>query len=365
MSINITDRNSVQELLQNLLQFNSNPSNPRELERCREYLKKELRAIETTRGELTEIQGNLIFDTGVENDETLAILLHYDVIKHDNSCEFKIEDGFYIGTGVTSAKGAIAAIIVGLEELNNTEKHIKLILTKDETTGSHEGTKYLVNNHEDVVEADHYWIPDCTDQYISIGNYHILAACIRVKGDGGHPAYDTIDRNTNVECIKVVNSIEEIIEEYKSRYGDDLIANITTINSGEKPNMVPKMGEITVEFRLHPTHDYEVVEESLKNRLENISPSINFDIKELPGFLIESPNDVELIQKLRKKQNIPVKIEKGNHDGAVIGYKMGKPIIGFLPGGESLHTPQEKVKIENISNIKQTLIELVASEGDT
>jgi len=351
----------LERLLEDLVKIKSYQSSPSEMKKCKNFLKTKLRDLEVPNSTIRDVNDNIILDIDADSNETLGILLHYDVLEHSKKPEFEEENGFYKGVGVTSAKGALAAIIQALEEVEEFERNLKLIITKDETTGSHEGTRHLVENHQGLIEADYYWIPDCTDQYISIGNYHILAAHIDIEGDGGHPAYDKINNNTNLECIKAAEKIQSQIEKEEKRYGSDVIANIISMKSSDTFNKVPEKAHMIVEFRLHPSHSYKELKQRLEETLEQINASIDFEIDAYPGFVIDNPEEIELIDQFKEEHGKSLKIEKGNHDGAVIGCKMEKPVIGFLPGGENLHTYQEKVKKRNLEKIRKNLIRLVKS----
>ncbi|MFT4304573.1 MAG: M20 family metallopeptidase [Candidatus Woesearchaeota archaeon] len=314
---------------------------------------------------LIEINGNIVFIANyslIEPSETIGVIVHYDILYNKNNLyKLKIENNYCFGAGISSAKGAIYQIINTLKNskiCNN--KKLKIIFTKDETTGSKEGTKYLVDNYEKIIDADYYWIPDCTDKFISIGCYNILVHHILIFGDGGHPIYSKIKNNTNIETAKKILLLNEKIKKLNRNYSEEnVLINFISTEVKNKNNIVPSTGEITIEYRINPKIKFIQLKKKINSIYNNLKIKKNSKLI-FNGYLSRTQKSNNLI-KIIKRQCPKVKkeIEKGNHDGAYIGFKLKKEVIGFLPGGKNLHMPTECVNMETLSRVGKIFQELI------
>lgn len=355
------------DFLKKIISIKSYQGNDVELENCKDLISNELKSLKIPDSKFYEVNNNIIFvinDSLTNNSKSIGILLHYDVLRFDDKYyNFQTKNNKYYGIGVTSAKGAIAEIISILKSAKISRyKKIKLIFTKDETSGSLEGTQYLVNSHRDLIEADYYWIPDCSNEFISIGCYHTMLHEILISGDGGHPVYDDILDNTNLKIAKILLELNEYFDDIKNKYNpEDLLITFISIKVDDKSNIVPANGKIKIEFRLNPVifTDITLFSRQINDIYERFNIKLSYE-NSLFGYYNKPDFSNELLDIIHNKfPSIKLKIEKGNHDGAYLGFKLNKEVIGFLPGGEHLHSSEEYVNKKNISEIGEILKLLV------
>lgn len=358
------------KILEKLVSIPSYYPNVAGIKQCEEYIKKILDDIGTESTDTEIIQGNIIFSINRDAQETIAVLLHYDTIfplnNNDSSSSNLLRKGGNLyGLGVTSAKAAIASVLATLKK--NKEytptKNIKVIFSCDETTGSLNGTQNLVKNYLEKVRADMYWIPDCADAYISIGAYHVIPISIKFEGIGGHPAYYNIPNDKNVilslsDLLVSISASFEIIEKQYTEKELKPIMSITGVKSFEQPNIIPSSVEVYLDLRLPP--DGSDIKNIIKPLLLSIRANSMFKdltINYYNGFLSELSSGIvkEFLNAAYSiiGSRVDVKVERGSHDGAFYGYKLNKPVLGFLPGGHNLHTKDEYVEEKSLDNIEK------------
>ena len=349
----------MDNFLKKLIEIKSFHPNFKELIKCKELIKNELLKLNIPDSKMYDIKDNLIYviNNSLKKEfETIGILLHYDVLSFKQKDCYKLSENneYYFGVGVTSAKGAISAIISALKEEEITkDKKIRIVFTKDETIGSKEGAIFLTDNKRYLIESDYYWLPDCTDKFISIGCYNIIVCKIKVNSKGGHPAYNKITENINLKTAKMIinlkNEFDILISKYHKK---EILINFISTEIKNKENIIPDSGELVVEIRLTPKKNFEILKNEIHNIFERAGIK-NVKLVEYPGFYIKNKNNT-LINIIKKQGfGLNTQIEYSNHDGSYIGYKLNGSVIGFLPGGENLHRYNEKVKKENINKIKK------------
>lgn len=115
----------------------------------------------------TEHKGNLVARyRGRESDrKALLLLAHIDVVEADpadwtlDPFTFIEQDGYYYGRGTTDDKDEAAIHIANLirmrEEGFLPDRDIIVALTADEEGGEHNGVKWLLANHADLIDAEY------------------------------------------------------------------------------------------------------------------------------------------------------------------------------------------------------------------
>jgi len=359
------------KILQKLVSIPSYYPNIVGIKRCENFIEKTLTEIKNENSTVEIIQGNIIFSVNSNNNkETVAILLHYDTTPHfeesvSDDLDLIKKDGYFYGLGVTSAKAAIASIISALK-INKDRiplKNLKIIFSCDETIGSLNGTKNLVKNYLKKVSADLYWIPDCTDSYLSIGTYNVVSVCIGLEGDGGHPAYNIISESKNVifslkHLLVLITKNFKLIENKYINKKLKPVLSITGVKSFEQPNIIPTNAEVYLDLRLPPDElNVKDVIGQLLVEIKKESLLKSLDVNYYNGFSSELSSKIakEFIYTAQKIINnkLETNIELGSHDGAFYGYKLKKPVVGFLPGGKNLHAKNECVHESSLDNIEK------------
>jgi len=359
------------KILKKLISIPSYYPNIAGIRECEQFIKEFLDQISIQDACVENVDGNIIFSLKQKGAEkTIAILLHYDTIPPFNPNDptelVLSKDGLNLrGLGVTSAKAAIASILTSLERNKNRipVKNLKIIFSCDETTGSFNGTQNLVKNYLEKVSADMYWIPDCTDSYISIGTYHVIPIHIRLEGVGGHPAYQVIpsDKNVLFATTRLLESVMKDFKRIESLYAEkDLkpVLSITGVKFFEQPNIIAKNADIYLDLRFPP--DEINIDNLVEPLIINIKANplfVSLDTDHYHGFLSEFSSDIvrdflDTAQGITGKK-IDTKVELGSHDGAFYGYKLQRPVLGFLPGGKNLHTKDESLTEKSICAIEK------------
>lgn len=114
-----------------------------------------------------ERKGNLVarYPGRDAGRKPLLLLAHIDVVAADpadwtlDPFTFVEQDGYYYGRGTTDDKDEAAIHIANLirlkEEGFQPDRDIIVALTADEETGAHNGVKWLLDEHRDLIDAEY------------------------------------------------------------------------------------------------------------------------------------------------------------------------------------------------------------------
>lgn len=359
--------NQREKILRDLISISSYYPNISGLEECKNYIEKILRNIKIANSSVEVIDGNIIFFIdSKESERTMGILLHYDTIPPIGGSpkSFSKDSEAVFGLGVTSAKGAIAAVLANLIKNQDTvsKNKIRIIFSCDESIGSIRGTRNLIDNYPEKIDADIYWIPDCANSYISIGSYHVSTLKVNFVGLGGHPAYTRITDEENVMSVipKIIDLLKKEFDRIKDIYLKkeyQPVLSITGIRAFSQPNIIPDKLEVFLDLRIPPDIEKDAIVDGLLSMLRKMPFYKDAQLEYYPGFMSQInlkvvDGFIKNIESMFNKK-LEKKIEYGSHDGAYYGYKLKKPVIGFLPGGCSLHTDNEYLKTGSLDAVEK------------
>lgn len=336
---------------------------------------------------------------------------HLDTVPFDSSqwsippLSGQIKDGFIWGRGALDMKSQVAMMMTALKIIKDYEvdlsRDIIAAFVVDEEQGFEYGSKYLVEEHPSLIKAE-YGLGEVGGFNINLGGKRVyliqtgergvLWLKIDFKGEGGHGSL--IIRDSVIKKIaKFILSLDHdqaqltpeltvalkyiirtlplwqsalleiLIDKGKlvelllrilpTKYIDDILPmvtntyNVTVINAGAQPNVIPEKGTLTLDIRYLPGTS----KERLINKIKEFLPPSDIKLEEIthsPPY--RNPIDSDIYQVMERS------LIKHDPEGIVIPYlmpgatdgkifaKLGIKWYGFLP-----------VKFENISIPPQKL----------
>lgn len=200
----------------------------------------------------------------------LCLLGHTDVVPagpledwHSDPFQPSIRDGRLYGRGAADMKGAVAAMVVALEEFVSAHPQhpgcVALLLTSDEEGDAIDGVRAVARQFREEGQGIDYCIvgePSATRQLgdtVRIGRRGSLTGYLRVRGVQGHVAYPHLAENPIHRALPV-------LAELASRRWDEGNADfpptsfqIANIKAGAgASNVIPGVLELQFNLRYSP-----------------------------------------------------------------------------------------------------------------
>ncbi len=346
-------KEKVKETLKELIAI---PSVSGKERRILEYIESRLKSagLKLERQEVEGERYNLIYDSG----SPYLISVHVDTVPPNGFRKaYKPEEknGRIYGRGASDVKGAIASLIVAVEEYkkNFPERKLPVSLAfvvdeeQNSALGSQRLTEKLKNVKSILVLEPTYGIL-CTKQYGAV-EFSLSIECKSAHG----AEFEKVE-NPVKTFIKILENIEK---ELKRK------VNVIMIRSGTKIYTVPKRCEALLEFKVF---EGESVEE-LKGRLENAIKGVKTECKvkvnvedeeefhtfekdTLNTFVVEALKEVE---GEVKEGIMPSWTDASNY------HKAGFSCIVFGYGSLiDSHTDRESISVEELEKFTKFFLKL-------
>lgn len=331
---------------------------------------------------------NLVADWKTGSKKTLHIASHYDVVPATEGWRtdpFKavVKGNRIYGRGSEDMKGNIACLLFALEaikELGLEPKiDLQLSFAPDEEIGGMTGLGYLVE--KGLVKADYAMSEGGCEDCISIGNKGVLWAEVVVKGKAAHASMPHKGVNAFERMVKLAiefSRLNKKISKRRTKYEmRDRVSKTPSfvmgglLEGGVKVNVVPGMAKFSIDRRLIPEEDPELVKKEIEqvikifNRkhrdstvhVKFFSDGISSVSKKDDGFFKVVADAIKTVTGKRAKFNMM----PGATD---IRYFMRKgiPSIGYsAKGGESWHSDNEFVYIDSLVDTAKVYALVISS----
>ncbi|UDG80875.1 Succinyl-diaminopimelate desuccinylase [Candidatus Hartigia pinicola] len=318
-----------------------------------------------------------------KNGKTLVFAGHTDVVPSGDYMQWstfpfipKIINQYIYGRGAADMKGAIAAMIIAVE--NFVKKHpahynrLAFLITSDEETKGTYGTRKVVESLINRRETLNYCLVGEPSSQLKLGDIiktgrrGSITANLIILGTQGHVAYPALADNP---VHRATNFLHDLIKK-KWDQGNDFFPEtsmqITNIHAGiGVNNIIP--GKIFVQFNFRFSNDLTdiLIRDTIKNMLSY--HQLKYEIKwELSGqpFLTCHGNLVNsAVQSIQELTNQKTKLctSGGTSDGRFIA-QTGAEVIELGPINATIHKVDECVSINDLkqlSLIYQRIMELL------
>jgi succinyl-diaminopimelate desuccinylase len=216
----------------------------------------------------------------------LIFYAHVDVVPAEGWDAFqpRVENGRMYGRGAADMKGAIAALLLGLESVRDKplKYDVSVIITTDEEFSQASQIRYLRRFLEPVSGA-YVFSLDSGFGFVSIAGLGLLQMNIRVKGRSVHSGLAHLGVNAVEQTVPLMQALLTLkgrVVARKSAVGvhpDTGLSkmegrlNINQIQGGIKANIVPDECRISIDRRLIPEEDIAEAEKELTQTLSSVA----------------------------------------------------------------------------------------------
>jgi succinyl-diaminopimelate desuccinylase len=248
----------------------------------------------------------------------LIFYTHIDTVPAQGWPAFtpRVDQDRIYGRGAADMKGAIAALLLGLQIAKDRELKydISVMVTTDEETSQASQIRYLGQSLRPFSEA-YFFSLDSSFGYISVAALGVVQMDIRVKGRSVHSGMSHLGENAVEKAAPVLNALLDLKEKVTQRRsgvpvnpGTGLTVmeprlNINVIRGGLKVNIVPDECTISVDRRLIPEEDTEQAERELIQTLSSVK-GVEWEIDDVVRIptvpALQDPVVDELVGLLRE-----------------------------------------------------------------
>lgn len=349
---------------------------------------------------------NLVASKDYGQEKHISFYGHMDVVPAPTKGEEKwrfppfeatmTKRGKIYGRGVSDMKGAMAALILSLqiiENLNLTPNYnIRVLNCTDEEIGIYPGVRYLAE--QGYVKGTVFCMEFAIMPIILIGFAGTLNVTVETIGRSCHSGMNFLGINALEEMIPILNELMELKREVEKRESEDIpglsrpgvkgkskmspMFNLDIIKSGEKSNIVPDLCQLIINRRIIPDESYEDVKkeilESIKKgeaRSKALKVKTHFSY-DYPSLRInpDAPDVLRMKEVMKLVQNVPEeKIQQIGMAGSLdMGYvaqilNTNDIIVhGVANAGSNAHGVNETIKLSDFKTYMKEIIVFLCAD---
>jgi len=244
----------------------------------------------------------------------LIFYSHIDVVPAEGWDAFspRVEEGKIYGRGAADMKGAIVALLLGLEALKGKPLRYdtSVMITTDEEVNQASQLRYLTPFLQPTSGA-YVFSLDSSFGYVSIANLGVLQMDIKVKGKSVHSGLSHLGENAVEKASLLMQALLDLKKRVVQRKsaidvhpGTGLSKmeprlNINKIAGGLKVNIVPDECVISVDRRLIPEEKLEEAERELMSTLSSVE-GVEWEIAKIHKIPTVSPCQDPIVDKLAR-----------------------------------------------------------------
>ncbi len=318
---------------------------------------------------------------------------HYDVVPGGQgwrvTSPFKpvVRDGRLYGRGAVDMKGGLATVIGALRKARRNNKDfyhtVELAIVPDEEIGGECGTGYLV---KEVLEKppEYVIIPEPSGlDHPWHGHKGLVWARIKVKGRNAHASTPWRGVNAFLLAAKLALELQKayipILSSRKSKYKtipeESMYPTISIggeagVTGGGKTNQVPGEFYFTIDRRLIPEESVSSVKSELESLIRWLSVGeggYEYEV-EYTATMEPAINDPGILYEALRRAGSSVGVEIGEPvvcpGGLDLRYytSIGSKTLSYGPSGETAHSPDENVSIEELEALVNIFYKITTSD---
>ena len=280
----------------------------------------------------------------------------------------QIEDGWLYGRGATDMKSGVAAFVAAaVEFVRNTPPEGALILaiTGDEEGPATDGTVALL----DWMSAQGEAMTDCLvgeptsaadmGDMMKIGRRGSISAFFTVTGTQGHVAYPHKALNPMPALVTLMDRLSRHELDQGNAHFDPSTLAVTTIDTGNTAtNVIPAETRGTVNIRFNDIHTSATLTDWLQSEADKVAAEFGVGVAMTTrvsgeSFLTPPGPLTDLVARAvqRETNRVPVMSTGGGTSDARFVMRHC-PVVEFGLVGHRMHAVDERVRVEQISQLK-------------
>ncbi|MGC8687052.1 MAG: M20 family metallopeptidase [Thermoplasmata archaeon] len=330
--------------------------------------------------EITKVENrvNLIFGNG----SLMVFNGHMDTVPVGRNWTHnpygEISGNIIYGRGSSDMKGALASLIVAIEEIvdkgkRDLLKRFKFAFVADEEQGGELGTKSILGELKAryglVMEGSVFNGRICYRP----GIRGTLWLRIISRGKSAHGSDPDLGENAVMNLADLLIKLKSIKIDFRKHpyLPDPTMAVGTTFHGGEKVNVIPDYAEATLDIRTIPSMDIDDLMKRIKNEIKLTGKNIDVEIIH-QVHPVEIPLDSNVVVMVKKavydvtgKFPEPVGGKGSNDANYMISYNIETIVFG--PGDFTLdnaHGSDEHISLERLITFKNIYRRIIENAKD-
>ena len=255
---------------------------------------------------------NLICHRRNTGKPRLIFYCHIDVVPAEGWDAFRprLENGKIYGRGAADMKGAIAALLLGLEASKGKplQYDTSIMVTTDEELSQASQLRYL-GQYLQPLSGAYVFNLDSSFGYVGIASLGALQMDISVKGKSVHSALSHLGENAVEKASLLMAALLDLKNKVVKRKSKidvhpdtglnkmEAKLNINMIGGGLKVNIVPDQCLISLDRRLIPEEDLEEAKKELIAVLSSV-PDVKWEVERVFGIPTVSPCEDPVVDEL-------------------------------------------------------------------
>ena len=281
---------------------------------------------------------------------------HLDVVPgRQEQYEPRIEGDKLFGRGAYDMKGALAAMMCALKDVERQERvRVRLVCVPDE-----ESEELDERATEGVVKrglGGNFAITgEPTNLHIGVEAKGVLAMSIEVHGRAAHSSTPWLGDNAVLKAIDVFRAIETLpFSRESSEMFDRPSINLGRINGGDALNKVPDECTMAVDIRYLPGQDPAEI-------LTQVGSIPEIDVTRTfiwpPVSVARTDPYVRALREAvaRSIRGEAMSVGRDGASDAASFLGAGIPAVEFGPGGAGHHGPEEWVSVSSMARYRRAL----------
>jgi acetylornithine deacetylase/succinyl-diaminopimelate desuccinylase-like protein len=302
---------------------------------------------------------------GRDSTRSLMLEAHSDTVGGEGQFIPALRDGRLYGRGACDTKGAMAAMLVGLEtvlaEQGQPPVTVHFVSTCNEESGG-AGAQYLVGGG---FRADYAVVGEPTNLAIVHAHKGALRLRLRTSGLAAHSSAPEQGLNAIYKMSRVVQALETIVIPKLAERRDPHLGGPTlsvgVIRGGSQVNIVPAECEIEVDRRLVPGETRESVVTGILSALPH---DLSHSVTEYYPPLWQDPAS-PLVRRLTRALGETRLATAAWASNAGIFAAAGIPSVLFGPGSiRQAHTKEEFVELDQVAAASRVYAELIRQSAE-
>ena len=244
----------------------------------------------------------------------LLIYGHVDVVPAEGWDAFnpRVENGRIYGRGAADMKGAIVALLLGLETLAGSplKYDVSVMITTDEEVGQAGQLRYLARYLQPLSGA-HILSLDASFGHVAVASLGVLQMDVKVQGRSVHSGLSHLGENAVEKAIPLTQALLALKEEVARRESrvevhpdtglEHMVArlNINMMRGGIKVNVVPDECLVTIDRRLIPEENLEDARRELVGVLSAV-PQVKWEVDSVFAIPTVPPCEGPIVDELAR-----------------------------------------------------------------
>ncbi len=280
----------------------------------------------------------------------------------------QIKDGYLFGRGATDMKSGVAAFAAAAIDFvaeTPPDGAIILAITGDEEGDATDGTTALLDwmaaNGErmSICLVGEPTCPDVMGEAMKIGRRGSMAAFFTVTGVQGHAAYPHRARNPMPAMARLMDALSSRVLDEGTDHFDPSSLQVLTIDTGNPAtNVIPAQTHATVNIRFNDAHDSAALTAWMQGEADKVAADFGVQVAmrvKVSGESFVTPPGAlsDLVGKAVEAETgvkPALSTSGGTSDARFV--KDHCPVVEFGLTGKTMHQVDERVKVDEIRQLK-------------